>query len=73
MLTNRRKDARIAAVLVAPFLAIYLLVFVWPTIQMLIISFTDAPLIGRGDWVGLENYGRLDSDARFRTAVWNTA
>ena len=44
MLTNRRKDAWIAAVLVAPFLAIYLLVFVWPTVQMFGISFTDAPL-----------------------------
>ncbi len=39
-----------------PFVAIYLLVFVWPTIQMFGISFTDAPLIGDGDWVGVENY-----------------
>lgn len=73
MLTNRRKDAWIAAVLVAPFLAIYLLVFVWPTIQMFGISFTDAPLIGKGDWVGVENYAKLDNDPRFRTAAWNTA
>lgn len=73
MLTNRRKDAWIAAVLVAPFLAIYLLVFVWPTIQMFGISFTNAPLIGSGDWVGTENYERLASDPRFRTAAWNTA
>ena len=73
MLTNRRKDALVAAVLVAPFLAIYLLVFVWPTIQMFGISFTDARLIGSGDWVGLDNYARLDSDPRFRTAAWNTA
>jgi multiple sugar transport system permease protein len=73
MLTNRRKDAWIAAVLVAPFLAIYLLVFVWPTSQMFGISFTNAPLIGHGDWVGLENYERLPKDPRFRTAAWNTA
>ncbi|KAF0115708.1 MAG: multiple sugar transport system permease protein [Rhodobacteraceae bacterium] len=73
MLTNRRKDAFVAAVLVAPFLAIYLLVFVWPTIQMFGISFTDAPLIGSGDWVGTENYERLPKDPRFRTAAWNTA
>lgn len=73
MLTNRRKDAWIAAVLVAPFLAIYLLVFVWPTIQMFGISFTNAPLIGHGDWVGLENYEKLPKDPRFRTAAWNTA
>jgi multiple sugar transport system permease protein len=73
MLTNRRKDAWIAAVLVAPFLAIYLLVFVWPTIQMFGISFTNAPLIGHGDWVGTENYEKLPKDPRFRTAAWNTA
>jgi multiple sugar transport system permease protein len=73
MLTNRRKDAWIAAALVAPFLAIYLLVFVWPTVQMFGISFTDAPLIGDGDFVGIDNYTRLDSDPRFRTAAWNTA
>ncbi len=73
MLTNRRKDAWIAAVLVAPFLAIYLLVFVWPTIQMFGISFTNAPLIGSGDWVGIENYEKLPKDPRFRTAAWNTA
>jgi multiple sugar transport system permease protein len=73
MLTNRRKDAWIAAALVAPFLAIYLLVFVWPTVQMFGISFTDAPLIGEGEFVGIDNYARLDSDPRFKTAAWNTA
>ena len=73
MLTNRRKDAWIAAALVAPFVAIYLLVFVWPTVQMFGISFTDAPLIGTGDWVGAENYEKLPKDPRFRTAAWNTA
>jgi multiple sugar transport system permease protein len=73
MLINRRKDTLIAAVLVAPFLAIYLLVFIWPTMQMFGISFTDAPLIGDGNYVGVDNYARLDGDPRFRTAAWNTA
>jgi multiple sugar transport system permease protein len=69
MLTNRREDARIAALPVVPFLAVYLLVFVWPTIQMFLVSFTDAPLIGSGAWVGLDNHARLDSAPRFRTAA----
>ena len=73
MLSNKRRDMAVAAVLVAPFVAIYLLVFVYPTLQMFAISFTDAPLIGSGKWVGLDNYLRLDNDPRFRTAVWNTA
>ncbi len=72
MLQDRRKDILIALVLIAPFLAIYLLVFVYPTIQMFIISFTDAPLIGEGSWTGIDNYTRLDNDPRFRRAFWNT-
>jgi multiple sugar transport system permease protein len=73
MLRNRRTDLLIAAVLVAPFVAIYALVFIYPTIQMFLLSFTDAPLIGAGQWVGIENYTRLDNDPRFKTSLWNTA
>jgi multiple sugar transport system permease protein len=73
MLKDRRGDILVALVLVAPFLAIYLLVFVYPTVQMFQISFTNAPLIGDGEWVGLANYMRLDNDPMFRRAVWNTA
>ncbi len=73
MLRNRRKDFLVAMVLIAPFVAIYALVFVYPTIQMFNISFTNAPLIGDGKWVGLDNYTRLPRDPRVRTAIWNTA
>lgn len=72
MLQDRRKDLLIALVLIAPFVAIYLLVFVYPTLQMFRISFTDAPLIGEGQWTGIDNYTRLDNDPLFRRAVWNT-
>ncbi len=61
-----------ALALISPFLAIYGLVFVYPTIKMFMLSFTDAPLIGAGDWVGLENYERLPRDRRFHTSLWNT-
>lgn len=73
MLRNRRIDYLIAFILVAPFIATYGLAFIYPTIQMFRISFTDAPLIGNGSWVGLDNYTRLPKDPRFRTAAWNTA
>jgi multiple sugar transport system permease protein len=73
MLRNRRRDFLIAAILVAPFVAIYALVFIYPTVQMFLLSFTDAPLIGAGQWVGIENYTRLDNDPRFKTSLWNTA
>jgi multiple sugar transport system permease protein len=73
MLRNAKKEAGIALVLIAPFLVIYGLIFIYPTVQMFILSFKDAPLIGPGEWVGWENYTRLPGDRRFDTAFWNTA
>jgi multiple sugar transport system permease protein len=73
LIRDAKKEWLIALVLIAPFLAVYGLVFVYPTIDMFLLSFTDAPLIGEGDYVGLENYTRLARDRRFDTAIWNTA
>ncbi len=73
MIRNTRKEALIAFALIAPFVAIYALIFIYPTINMFILSFQDAPLIGKGDWVGWGNYTRLPQDRRFDTAFWNTA
>ncbi len=73
MIRDARKEWGIALLLIAPFLAIYGLVFIYPTIDMFLLSFTDAPLIGEGDYVGTENYTRLVDDRRFGTAFWNTA
>ncbi len=72
MLEDRRKPYLIALLLVAPFVAIYALVFAYPTVQMFLLSFTDAPLIGPGKWKGIDNYTRLNGDPLFRRAVWNT-
>lgn len=72
MLRNKRNETLIALVLILPFVAIYGLVFIYPTIKMFMLSFTDAPLIGAGDFVGLDNYERLTRDRRFDTALWNT-
>jgi multiple sugar transport system permease protein len=59
--------------LIVPFLAIYGLIFIYPTISMFVLSFTDAPLIGSGNFVGLSNYARLFHDPRLLVALWNTA
>jgi multiple sugar transport system permease protein len=72
MLRNRRNEALLALLLISPFVAIYCLVFVYPTIKMFMLSFTDAPLIGAGKFVGLDNYERLTHDRRFNTSLWNT-
>ena len=72
MLRSKRSEYTTAAVLMAPFVVIYGLLFVYPTIKMAQLSLTDAPLIGAGKWVGLDNYYRLASDRLFSVAVWNT-
>nr|WP_211644019.1 sugar ABC transporter permease [Loktanella sp. SALINAS62] len=69
---NTKKEWLIGYILVAPFVAIYGLIFVYPTIDMFLLSFQDAPLIGAGTYVGVDNYTRLPSDRRFDTAFWNT-
>jgi multiple sugar transport system permease protein len=73
VLRNTRRETLVALVLIAPFLAIYGLTFVYPTVAMVNLSFTDAPLIGPGQWVGFDNYTRLAGERRFDTAFWNTA
>ncbi len=72
MIRNLAKENLIALVFVAPFVALFGLLFIYPTIAMFITSFTDAPLIGAGKWVGIANYVRLASDAKFGLALWNT-
>ena len=70
---SKRNEYMVAAVLVTPFLIIYLVLFVYPIYNMIALSFTDAPLIGSGHWIGLTNYIRLFKDTLFKTAVFNTA
>ena len=72
MLRSKRSEVLTAAVLMAPFVVIYGVLFVYPTIKMVEQSLTNAPLIGAGKWVGFDNYFRLASDRLFSVAVWNT-
>ena len=69
----RRQELTAALVFVAPFLFIYGWMFIWPTIQMVRLSFTNAPLIGPGNYVGFDNYVKMWGDRVFHNAVWNTA
>lgn len=72
MRDNRLSQTLTALILVGPFLAVYGVLFLYPTIKMIIMTFTDDPLIGAGKWVGFQNYARLWSDFLFSAAVWNT-
>jgi multiple sugar transport system permease protein len=71
MLQNQRKKNLVALSLVAPFVLTFALVFLWPTIRVIQLSLTNSPLIGEGDFIGLENYRQLLSDRLFWTSLKN--
>ncbi|SFA72630.1 carbohydrate ABC transporter membrane protein 1, CUT1 family (TC 3.A.1.1.-) [Rhizobium sp. NFR07] len=71
MLTNRRKEVAVAATLVAPFVLTFALVFLYPAIRLVELSLTNSPLIGPGEWVGLDNFKRLLTDKLFLTSLKN--
>ncbi len=56
-----------------PFVIIYAVLFIYPTLQMIWLSLQNAPLIGPGTFVGINNYLRLFHDRLFTVAFWNTA
>jgi multiple sugar transport system permease protein len=72
MLRSKRTEILAACLLMAPFVVTYGVLFIYPTIKMAQLSLTNAPLIGPGKWVGLDNYFRLASDRLFSVAIWNT-
>jgi multiple sugar transport system permease protein len=63
---------RDALLLVAPFTLLYALFFLFPTARVFQLSFTNAPLIGDGEFVGLANYERLLNDPLFWRSLRNT-
>ncbi len=73
MLKSGRTEILVAAILIAPFVAIYGWMFIYPTIQKVQMSFTKSPLIGPGEWVGFKNYIRMFKDPTFYKAVINTS
>jgi multiple sugar transport system permease protein len=68
----RRSEVLTAVVLLAPFVLVYLVLFVYPTAQMVMLTFTKSPLIGAGEWNGVQNYARLFKDRLFSAAILNT-
>lgn len=70
---GEKARANLAALpLVAPFVVVYAALFVYPSVQMLAMSFTSASLTLPGEWVGWANYDQLVHDRVFWIAVKNT-
>jgi putative chitobiose transport system permease protein len=59
-------------VLVVPALAWLLVFSLWPSINTVILSFTDARPIGGGHFVGLQNFQNLLHDEQLRYALLNS-
>ena len=57
---------------VAPFVALYSLILVFPLLRGLWLSLNQVDLFGAGHFVGLGNYGRLLHDPVFGTSLVNT-
>ena len=70
---RRRSRPLTALVFVGPFVLASMVLFVYPTYRMMVLSFTDAPLIGEGRWVGWANYTRLFGDPLFKGSLRHTA
>jgi ABC-type sugar transport system permease subunit len=71
---RRRRVTRTAYVFLAPGLALFVVFRVYPLLEGLRLSFTNARL-GRptAAFVGLDNYWRLVDDTRFHVSLVNTA
>ena len=71
---RRRGQGRQALLFLAPFMILYLLFVIGPTIYMLIMSFFDSSLVrpGLGSFTGLGNYIEALSSEDFWSSLWNT-
>jgi ABC-type sugar transport system permease subunit len=70
----RRRQTRLAWVLLLPALAVVAFVAVYPLGKTIYQSFTDQQFLALepAQWVGLQNYRDLLDDTIFRDAVWTT-
>ncbi|MDB5538994.1 MAG: hypothetical protein JWQ89_721 [Devosia sp.] len=67
-----RTEVLAALIFVLPFVVVYAVMFIYPTLQMIWLSFQKAPLIGAGTFIGFDNYEKLFKDRLFGVAFWNT-
>ena len=63
-----RGDLRMALFFIAPAALGFLAFYAWPTIRGIYLSFTEYSLFGSPEFVGLDNYTAIASDALF----WNS-
>lgn len=67
-----RKRFLTAMLLVAPFILIYIVFLIYPTLRVFQLSFTNSDLSGEGAYNGFQNYVKLFTEPTFWTALVNT-
>jgi multiple sugar transport system permease protein len=67
-----RQGWRVAWIFLVPFLIFYGGFLLYPAIQVVYLSLTNADIAGQGTFIGLANYAELMRDQDFWASVWHT-
>lgn len=70
---RRRRETITGYLFIAPWLIGFLAFVAGPMLFSLYASFTNYDISSRMDWIGLQNYSRMLTDALFWTSLGNTA
>ena len=70
---KRKRTGLAGLIYIAPAMALVTMFFVIPVLFTLWMSLHRWPLLGESSWIGLRNYSRMLTDARFFTALQFTA
>lgn len=68
----KRKQGRIAALFLLPYMIVFIIFRLGPSIAGLFIGFMDWNLAGITEFAGLDNFKRLFTDEYFMISLWNT-
>ncbi len=69
----RRPIQRFGWLFLLPTFAAFCIGFIWPFFRGIYLSFCNFATVNDAEWVGLQNYVKVFSDAGFRNAFKNTA
>lgn len=70
--TNKSSTLFYAVIFILPFFLLYTMFVIWPTIQGFWVSLNKWSLMGRQEFIGLENYQTFIADRRFWEALRHT-
>lgn len=69
---RKRTPWMVVLLLVLPFIIVYGAFLIYPTVRVILLSFTNSDIAGRGRFIGTENYVRLVGDKLFWSSLWHT-